>query len=74
MTEAVGGVWSVTITVRVTPVAEFPAVSVFAYVRVYVPRVFVFTEPERVNVVSRAEPEPSTLSVQEAQASVYVEP
>ena len=64
-----GAVVSTTFTVRDTePV--FPAASVLIYSRVYDPRDPVFTEPERINVASRVLPDPSTLSVQSAQASL----
>ena len=59
MTEAVGGVWSVTITVRVTGVAWFPTASILLYVSVYVPRIVRSTDPERVKVASRVEPDAS---------------
>jgi len=63
-----GGVVSMIVTVRFNePV--FHELSAFAYVRVYVPGTFIFTEPE---VARGIEPDQETISVHRAPGSEYV--
>jgi len=70
----------VTVTVRVTILETFPALSTFMYWTVYTPTTAVFTDPDIWNdpvapyVPPRVDPLPSTLSVHEAPESVYEPP
>ena len=66
----IGAVVSTTVTILdAEPVLKLE--STFSYTRIYVPTKLVFTLPERVNVPSRMDHEPSTSSIQDAPSSVY---